>query len=80
MPAEEHPPPAEQVGGAAAEQEEAGEGQRVRVDDPLQAGGREAEVVADRRQGDVDDRDVEDHHELREADDEQQQVAADWRG
>ena len=57
---QEHAPAAEQVGGAAAEQQEAGEGQRVGVDDPLQARGREVRPCADRRQRDVDDRDVED--------------------
>ena len=67
QPGHEHAPAAEQVGGAAAEEQEAGEGQRVGVDHPLQVDGREAEVVADRRQRDVDDRDVEDDHELREA-------------
>ena len=39
---DEHPALAEQVGGAAAQQQEAGEGQRVGVDDPLQVDGREA--------------------------------------
>ena len=35
-PDDEHAPAAEQVGGAAAEQQEAGERDRVGVDDPLQ--------------------------------------------
>ena len=61
---EEHAPAAEQVRGAPAEHQEAGERERVGVDDPLEAGGREAEPVADRRQRDVDDRHVEDDHEL----------------
>ncbi len=56
---------AEQVAGAAAEHQEAGEGEGVGVDDPLQAGLGEAERVVDRGQRDVDDRDVEDHHQLR---------------
>ena len=63
---------AEDVGAAAAEQQEAGEDDRVGVDDPLEAGRREAEAVADRRQRDVDDRDVEDDHELRQAEQDQQ--------
>ena len=71
---EEHAPAAEQVGRAAAEHQEAGERQRVGVDHPLQAGGREMQPGAHRRQRDVDDRDVEDDHELREADDEQERV------
>ena len=36
QPEDEHPPATEQVGGAAAEQQEAGERDRVGVDDPLQ--------------------------------------------
>ena len=57
-----------QVAGPAAEQQEAAEQQRVAVDDPLQVGRREAEVALDRGQRDVGDRRVEDDHELREAD------------
>ena len=74
-PGEEHAPATEQVGGPPAEHQEAREGDRVGVDDPLQAGGREVETVAHRRQRDVDDGDVEDDHELRQADDGQ---AARW--
>ena len=57
---EEHAPAAEEVGRAPAEQQEAGEGERVGVQDPLQAVGGEAQRVLDRRQRDVHDRDVED--------------------
>ncbi len=64
---DEHDPPAEQVGGAAAEQQEARERHRIGVHDPLQVGLGEAERVPDRRQRDVHDGDVEDHHELRDA-------------
>jgi hypothetical protein len=53
------------------------EGERVGVDDPLQAGVGEAERGVDARQRDVDDRDVEDHHELREADGEEEGVFLD---
>ena len=67
----------EQVGGPAAEQQEAGEGDRVGVDDPLQVDLGEAEAVADRRQRDVDDGDVENDHELRQA--RQQQSRAQMR-
>ena len=69
---EEHAATPEQVGGAAAEQEEAGEGERVGVDDPLQPGVGETEAAVDRRQRHVHDRDVEDDHELRQADHDQQ--------
>jgi hypothetical protein len=44
-PGHEDAPAAEQVGRAAAEEQEAGEGQRVGVDHPLQVDGREAEVL-----------------------------------
>ena len=74
VPGDEHAPASEQVGGAAAEHQEAGERDRVGVDDPLQAGGREVQAVAHRRQRHVDDGDVEDDHELGQADDEQQRV------
>ena len=60
----EHAPPAEQVGEAAAEQQEAAEGQRVGVDDPGQVVLGEVEGAADRRQRDVHDRGVEDDDEL----------------
>ena len=59
---------------ATAEHQEAREGDRVGVDDPLQAGGREMQPVAHRRQRHVHDGDVEDHHELGQADDGQEEV------
>ena len=52
-------PPAVPVAERAAEQEEAGERQRVGVHDPLQAREPGIEVAADRRQRDVDDGRVE---------------------
>jgi hypothetical protein len=61
----------EQVAGSPAEQQETSEEQRVRVDDPLQVGLAQAEVLLDRRQRDVHDRRVEDDHELRDADQDQ---------
>ena len=67
QPADEHAPAAEHVGGAAAEQQEAGERDRVGVDDPLQVLLGEAQRVADRRERDVHHGHVEDHHELRQA-------------
>ena len=63
---DEDAPAAEQVRRAAAEQQEAAEHERVRVDDPLQAALGEAEVALDRRQRDVHDRGVEHDHELRD--------------
>src|SRR3712207_9043426 len=48
---------------------------RVAVDDPLQVGGREGQVALDRRQRDVRDRRVEDDHELREADEDEDDPA-----
>ena len=68
--------PAEQVGGSTAEQQKAAEQQRVAVDDPLQVGLAEAEVGLDRRQRDVGDRRVEHDHELREADDDEDEPGA----
>ena len=62
----EQPAPAEQVGHAAAEQQEAAEEQRVGVDDPREVVLGEVEVAADRRQRDVDDGCVEDDDELRQ--------------
>ena len=72
-PNEEQPLAPEQVAGAAAEQQEAAEDERVGVDDPLEVRLREAEVFLDRRQRDVHDRRVEDDHELREADEDEDQ-------
>ena len=43
---DEEPLRAEEVGGAASEQEEAAEDEGVRVDDPLQARGREVRARA----------------------------------
>ncbi len=70
---EQDSPAPEQVGCAPAEHQQAGEGQRVGVDYPLQALGREVQGSLDRRQRDVHDRDVEDHHELGDADQDEQQ-------
>ena len=64
---EEHALAAEEVARAASEQQEPAEDERVRVHDPLEVGVRHVEVGLDRRQRDVHDRGVEDHHELRHA-------------
>ncbi len=66
---EEDLAPPVQVRGAATEKQEAGEGQRVGVDDPLQPRSAEVQVTLDRGQGDVDDGSVEDDHELTDEDD-----------
>ena len=59
QPDDEHPPPAELVAERAADQEQRDQRQHVGLDDPLLAGEAGVEVVADRRQGDVDDGRVE---------------------
>ena len=75
-PGEEDPLAADQVAGATAEQQEPAEQQRVRVDDPLEARLGEPELRLDRRERDVHDRRVEDHHELRQADEDQDEPRA----
>ena len=62
--ADEHPPAPEQVGEPSAEQQEAAEEEGVGVDDPGEVVLAELEVAADRREGDVDDRGVDDDQEL----------------
>ena len=63
----ENPPPAQQIGDRAGREQQRGERQRVRVDDPLQILEARAQVALDARQGDVHDRDVEQQHEDRQA-------------
>ena len=70
-PTEEEALAPEQVAGAAAEQQEAAEDERVGVDDPLEVRLGQAEVFLDRRQRDVHDGRVEHDHELREADEDE---------
>ena len=64
QPDHEDPPAPEDVRGAAAEQQEAAEDERVGGDHPLQVGLRESEIRLDRGEGNVHDRDVEHDHEL----------------
>ena len=71
---DEDPAPAQDVAGPAAEQQQAAEGQRVGVDDPLQARAGEAQCVLDVGECDVDDGRVEHHHELRGGDDDEGQA------
>jgi hypothetical protein len=72
-PGDEHAAPAEDVAGAAAEQQQAAEGQGVGVEHPRQAGGGEAQRLLDLRQGDVDDGGVQHDHQLRRRDDGERQ-------
>ena len=76
MPAQEHPAPAEDVTGAAAEQQQAAERQRVGVQHPGQAGRGEVQAVGDARQGDVHHGHVENDHQLGAQDDRQGQAPA----
>jgi hypothetical protein len=64
QPGHEQAPSSEQVGHAAAQEQDAAEHDRVGGHDPLQVLLAEAEVRLDRGERHVDDRDVEDHHEL----------------
>jgi len=73
---DEHAPAAEDVGGAAAQQQEAAEHEQVGVDHPGQRALGEAEVGADRGQRRVDDRVVDRGDELGGADQREDQPAA----
>ena len=64
---DEHAPAADEVGRAPAEEQEAPEEERVGADHPLEVLLGEPEIHLDRREGDVHDRDVEDDHELDDA-------------
>jgi hypothetical protein len=66
---DEQTPPTEEIGQPPAEQKHPSEEDRVRRHHPLQVLLREAEIRLDRRQRDVDDRGVEDGHELRHHED-----------
>ena len=73
---QEHPPTPEQVGGAAAEEEQASEDERVAGDRPADVGAAELKVFREARQRDVHGRDVEDDHQLGDEQDEQEDAAA----
>ena len=75
QPCDEHQAAAEQVGHPAAQEQEAAVGEDVAVDHPLQALLAEAEIVLDRRQGDIQDRGVEHVHELDETEQHQDRDA-----
>ena len=57
----------QQIRGAAAQQQEAAEGEPVAGHDPLQVRLRHVQLAADGRQRDVDDREVRDRHEERDS-------------
>jgi len=58
----EHPAPAVPVAERAAQQDQPGQRERVGVHDPLQLGDRSVQLLADRREGDVDDGSVQERH------------------
>jgi hypothetical protein len=68
---------ADEVGGAAAEQQEAAEDEGVAVDHPLEVGGREVQAPLHRRQRDVDHAGVEHDHELGHAGDHEDEPRVD---
>ena len=69
---EEHAPAAEQVGGAAAEQQQAAEDQRVARDRPADVTAADVEVLGHVGKSDVHGGDVEDHHQLGDAEQDEQ--------
>ena len=66
---QEQPPVAEEIAQPPAEQQEAAEREQIGVHHPRQRRLAEAEVVANRREGDVHDRPVEDDHQVAETQD-----------
>ena len=66
---DEHALAAEVVGDAPAQQQQAGEGERVRRQHPLAVGRRDVQRLLRRGQGDDDDGGVEHHHQLGDGDD-----------
>lgn len=66
QPCHQEPATPEQIRGMTAQQEKAAERERVRGHHPLQAGLGEVQVATDRRQRDIDDRQIDDRHEVRD--------------
>ena len=66
---QEQAPVAEEVAEPPAEQQEAAEREQVGVDDPRERRLGEPEILSDRRQRDVHDRDVEHDHQVAQAED-----------
>ena len=71
---EEHAPAPEQVGGAPAEQEQAAEDQRVARDRPADVAAADVEVLRHVGKRDVHGGDVEDDHQLGDAEQDEQAV------
>ena len=65
---QEKPLAPEEVTDFRHRQDQRGQHQRVRVDHPLEFGEGGLEVLRDARQGDIDDRDIEERHEEGEVD------------
>ena len=59
--------PADDVSQPTAQHEKAAKGERIAADHPLDVLGRQTQSALHRGQRHVDDRDVEDQHELRRA-------------
>ena len=76
QPGDEHAAAAQPVPGPPAEQQQPAEGQRVRVDHPLQARPGKAQRPLDVRQRNVHDRRVQHHHQLRRGQHQQGQARA----
>ena len=66
-PADQQRAATQQISGATAEQQEAGEHEGIGVHHPLQVLRREVKRGLHRRQCDIHDRDVDDHHQLGQA-------------
>src|SRR5207302_11272687 len=64
---QEHPSPADDVSQPTAQHEKAAKGERIAADHPLDVLSRQTESTLHRGQCHVDDRDVQDQHELRRA-------------
>src|SRR5439155_22978133 len=70
----------EDVRQSPTQEQEAPEDERVGADDPLQVLLREVQILLDRRQSDVHDRDIEDDHELHRAEERERKPSRTFRG
>ena len=75
QPDQERHPPTQQVSQPATQQQQAAERQRVGGDHPLPVHRREVQRPLGRWQRDIHDRQVQDHHQLRQANHAQDQAA-----
>jgi hypothetical protein len=80
QPDPEHAGPAEQVGEPAAQQQESAERDGVPTDQPLQRGRADVQARLDRWKRDIDDGEIEHHHELRHGQHDQQGRSRDPAG